>query len=186
MIIIIRALEKRDYYIYKSCYENHEFKHCIFGDKDIDVRNTFDALVDESNNNNEHYIVLYKTSETESSNNVIGFCNFLMYDRYPFEITQETYAFHGGILPALFNKGYGIYACASMIQLFFKKHPNSILYASTFNFNVRSVRMLTSLGFKLLPQKWYGKNHLTLEHIQFTQNPFALRVLSRINILSVI
>lgn len=182
MKIRIRKLDEEDVNIYQMYYANEEFKHCMFGPKDLDVNHVFDKLIESSRNDGENYIILYCTSDIEPSFDVIGFCNFLKYDYYPFECTDEVYGFNGGISPLLFNKGYGIYACASMVYLFFQKHPNTILYASTFNHNIRSTKMLVSLGFNRFSQMWYEKNHFVLDKNCFEKNKFVQKLLSRIDI----
>lgn len=183
MKIGIRKLEEDDINIYQLCYKNDEFKRCIFGDKNIDVRCSFGKLLEDTKNGGENYIVLYNTSDIRPSFKVIGFCNFLKYDRYPFECPKETYAFNGGILPQFFNSGYGIYACVSMMTLFFYNHPDSLLYASTFHYNKRSTKMLLALGFERFPLMWYGKNHFVLDKICFSKNDFVSKILSRIEII---
>ena len=182
MRIRIRKLEEKDISIYQMCYANQEFKYCIFGHKDMDINNTFGKLIESTRNNGENYIILYSTSGNKCSFDVMGFCNFLKSDHYPFECSDEIYAFNGGILPLLFNTGYGLYACASMMYLFFQRHPDSLLYASTFNHNNRSTRMLMSLGFNRFPQMWYEKNHFILDNNCFKENDFVQKILSRIDI----
>ena len=182
MNILIRALCDCDFQTYRTCYSNAEFKHFIYGDKPIDIEESFRNIVDKKNGELEAYLVLYKDSESNETYNVVGFCNFLKHPEYPFRIRKETYAFNGGILPIFFNTGMGIFACASLLKLFFLKHPDADLYASTFHYNSRSTKMLKALGFEQLQQCWYGKNHFLLDEYHFLDNDLAVRLLSRVQL----
>lgn len=179
MIIRIRHLQEHDFEFYYRCYANEEFKRCIYGHKNLEIKNLFEKLIDDNNGRCESYLVL-KNNVFNSSYITIGFCSFLIRDTYPFEVIQNTYTISGGLDPSIFNSGYGIYACVSMIKFFFEKHPKSLLYASTFDFNIRSTKMLTALGFKQFNQKWYGKNHFILDGNSFINNGFVERLLSHV------
>lgn len=180
MNILIRALRDCDIQTYRMCYSDAEFKHFIYGDKPIDIEESFCKLFKKKDDELEAYLVLYKDDKCDEAYKVVGFCIFLKHPEYPFEVRKETYAFNGGILPVYFNTGMGIFACASLLRLFFLRHPDSDLYASTFNDNVRSARMLMALGFERLQQCWYGKNHFIIDVKHFSGNDFVKRLMSRI------
>lgn len=179
MKILIRKLGTNDMNMYRLCYENTEFKHFIYGDKPIDIDATFNKLLNETNGELESFVVLYNEGK-EDTYQYVGFCNFLKHPEYPFQISRETFAFNGGILPELFNSGFGIYACVSLLKLFFVRHPQSDLYASTFIDNRRSAKMLSSMGFEQMNENWFCKNHFLLSSDNFYSSSFVNRLLSRI------
>jgi len=182
MNILIRNLQQGDFDIYKKCYSNTEFKKFMYGNKKIDIDDCFLKMLENARDNRESYVVFYSTDEQTTKYNIVGFCNFLKYDKYPFEVSRETFAINGGLLPSLFNKGIGIYSCVSILSLFFHKHPDSDLYASTFEDNIRSSKMLTAVGFEQLNQTWFQKNHFILDKRRFSCCNFSTHLLSRVNI----
>lgn len=182
MNIKIRPLTDSDIQTYRICYGNAEFKHFIYGDKSINIDDSFSKLIGEKNNRTEAYLVLSKDGNSDSEYGVVGFCSFTMRQEYPIKISKETYTFNGGILPTLFNTGMGIFACASLLKLFFFKHLDSDLYASTFGDNIRSSRMLIALGFKQLGLHMYDKNHFLLDAKHFKENDFVIRLMSRMQL----
>lgn len=182
MNILIRTLRDCDIHTYRMCYSNAEFKHFIYGDKPIDIEESFSKLVRKRGDDLEAYMVLYKEHKNDEAYRVVGFCNFLKHPEYPFEVRKETYTFNGGILPILFNTGMGIFACVALLKLFTIKHPYSDLYASTFHDNTRSAKMLMALGFERLQQCWYGKNHFILDAKLYMENDFVKRLISRIQL----
>lgn len=188
MVIQIRRLQKYDIDFYRQCYSNSEFKRYIYGHKEIDVNDLFKKLLEGTSECCESYIVLLlnKHDMSTSPYSAIGFCNFQKREIYPFQIIKETFAISGGLTPSLINRGYGIYACASMIKLFFNTHQESLLYASTFDYNVRSAKMLTALGFRQLDQNWYGKKHFLLDRASFYYNSFVKKILSHIVVETII
>lgn len=181
MNILIRRMDANDINMYRLCYGDTEFKHFIYGDKPIDIDATFNKLLNEPNGNLESFVVLYK-EVNEDAYKYIGFCNFLKHPEYPFPINKETFAFNGGILPDFFNSGFGIYACVSLLKLYFVRHPKSDLYASTFQDNRRSAKMLTSMGFEQMSENWFCKNHFLLTSDNFYRSSFVNRLLSRITL----
>lgn len=180
MYIKVKRLDKHDFHIYQNCYQNAEFKYYIYGKKDIDIKKTFEILLSISNNCGEYYAVSYKLNNDDSVYKDMGFCNFRQYEKYPFKTDQETYAINGGVLPELFNKGYGIYGCVSLVYLFFINHPLSLLYASTFSYNNRSSKMLSALGFKRLKESIYDKNHFIINKDDFMNNGFVTQILNNL------
>ncbi len=182
MNIRIRPLTDCDIQTYRMCYRNAEFKHFIYGDKPVDIDESFFKLVGKKGNGMEAYLVLSKESNSDSAYSVVGFCSFMIRPKYPIKVRNNTYTFNGGILPLLFNTGMGIFACASLLRLFFTKHPDSDLYASTFSDNVRSSKMLMALGFEHSEQRLYGKNHFLLDAKHFFENDFVIRLMSHIQL----
>lgn len=183
MNILIRSLQKEDLNIYKTCYSNSEFKHFIYGDKNIEIEDLFIRLLENANSHQESYVVFYNNDGLITTYNPVGFCNFLKYDYYPFEISKETFAINGGLQPILFNSGLGIFSCASLLHFFFLNHPNSDLYASAFEDNLRSAKMLCAFGFKQMEQTWYNKKHFILNHERFSNCKFSSNILSRITLV---
>ena len=169
--------------MYRLCYKNAEFKHFIYGDKSIDIDASFSKLLADSIQSIESYVVLYKAKNEDSVYTYVGFCNFLKHQKYPFETVVDTFAFNGGILPSLFNSGLGIYACVSLLKLFFERHPLSNLYASTFKYNFRSARMLSALGFNQMKEDWYVKNHFILTKENFNHSILSCHLLPRLNLV---
>lgn len=184
MYIIIRDLNPEDIDIYKTCFSSKEFKCFIYGHKEIDVDSYFNEIINQTRFVTESYVVLYNMNEHMSGTCVVGFCNFVKYDKFPFEITKETFAINGGCLPCLFNKGVGVYACASVLYFFFARHRDSVLYASTFEENERSSKMLNALGFEQLCHHLYNKKHFVLGYESFNDCLFAKKVMSRINLIA--
>ena len=84
----------------------------------------------------------------------------------------------GGIPSKLQNSGIGIYSCIAIVNQFFQERPDAIIISCASANNVRSFRLVTSIGFKLIKQDdRHFETFLTREmfHNDFT-NSVKLRI----------
>jgi len=88
------------------------------------------------------YVCIAKKNEGERK---VAVCHFSHLEGNKFEIA-------GGIPSKLQNSGIGIYSCIAFVNQFFQERPDAIIISCASANNVRSFRMVTSIGFKLIKQ----------------------------------
>ncbi|MDR2385457.1 MAG: hypothetical protein LBD80_07360 [Tannerella sp.] len=162
----IRNTLDKDISLYQICFDDTEFHYFLFGDNNKDIHK-FVSIDD----NYLKYIISRENNHRQEDIAFVHFC---------YNPASQEYWFSGGIIPHLFNSGLGIYVAVAIISYFFKYNQNATVKAGTYKYNQRSLRMLQSLGFKILEYK--NKEIILKLTFSYFNNEFVNKILKRIEI----
>lgn len=136
---VFRKASRSDYEFYHNCISCPEFYKMIYGcQKQFDIY----RYIEKCDSEHKYVCCLKRNDGTIET---VGFVHY--YKEY-----DDGMNFVGGISPSWFNRGLGLMACYASIGFFFQQFPKLNLIGIVYDFNVRSVRMHTALGFKRIKE----------------------------------
>ncbi|MCM1502751.1 MAG: hypothetical protein NC115_08830 [Bacteroidales bacterium] len=165
---------------YQNFFDNKEFRYLFWGHKPINISEWLESNKDVYE---RYYVYVVKKSHLEQESYVGFFHIRPIPENVKLMVAPDAHvSISGGLNPQLFNIGIGIYSCVAMIDYYFKKNPDKIIYASTFSYNMRSLKMLMGIGFIKLDCTLYDKNHVILTKTDFYNSSITKYTINRVNV----
>ena len=137
MRFVFRKTSFEDIVLYRKCFIDEEFRYMLYCRNAINP-DCLERYVAE-NGTDLKFVGALEMADGALCD--IGFAHFYHKD-------NGAYTYVGGVLPAYFNSGIGVYASVAMISLLYEiKATDLVVTTGVYKYNMRSVRLLKAIGF---------------------------------------